>query len=71
MANLFEMGPFERAMDNIVNALGGETDPDVLFYNTLEERDFQNMVRRYGFEDVRRYIQTIETKKLGLRRIFR
>jgi len=51
--------------------MGVETDPEVLLYDGLGKDDFSGLVRRYGFEDVRRYIQTMETKRVGIPPIFR
>lgn len=53
-----------RAFDNISNAVGGNSDPDLDLYNTLTEDDFPKLIRRYGDDNVLEYIQLMEKKRL-------
>ncbi len=62
---------FDDAIEKTAKRMGVETDPDVMKYESLNKDDFDGLVRRYGFEDVRRYIQTMETKRIGIPPIFR
>ena len=66
-----EHNPFKDAANNIAARFGQETDTELIQYGQLKDHHFGGLVRRYGFEDVRRYIQLMEAKKAGIPRLFR
>lgn len=61
------MNPFERAMERIAKRAGEETDKDLITYNSLKPYHFEYLQRKYGFEDTRRYITMMESKRLGIK----
>ena len=63
--------PFKSAANAISARHGQEVDTELLEYLQLKDYHFSGFVRRYGFEDVRRYIQLMETKKAGIPRLFK
>ncbi len=65
-----EESVYERAANNIAKRSGAETDTELLVYNKLDDFNFRGLVRRYGFNDVARYIKIMESKKQGIPRLF-
>ena len=63
--------PFKSAANAIAARHGKDTDTELIQYGQLESHHFSGLVRRYGFEDVRRYIQLMEAKKAGIPRLFK
>ncbi len=63
--------PYEDAANNTAARSGIETDNELIQYGRLDDQHFKGLVRRYGFEDVRRYIQLMEAKRAGIPRILR
>ena len=61
--------PFEDAMKNTLDRLGVEQDEDLMIYNDLKPYHFAGLNRRYGVENVNRYIKIMEAKRLGIKRI--
>jgi hypothetical protein len=58
---------YEQAARNIAERAGEETDEDLLIYNNLKPFHFKALQNKYGFEDVRRYITLMESKRLGIK----
>ena len=63
------MNPYEEAMKNTLKRVGTETDEDLLIYEKLEPFHFKGLNRRYGIENVNRYIKIMEAKRVGIDRI--
>ena len=61
--------PFEDAMKNILERVGTETDPELVTYNTLKPYHFKGLERKYGIENVARYIKIMEAKRQGIPRL--
>jgi len=61
--------PFEEAMKNTLTRIGEEIDEDLITYNKLKPHHFQGLTRRYGFENVQRYIKIMESKRKGIPRL--
>ena len=53
-----------QAFSNVQRAFNVETDPEVRFYDTLKEKDFDNIRAMYGDETVVSYVKAMESKKL-------
>ncbi len=60
---------YEDAAQNIAKRSGQETDTDLATYNSLKPYHFEGLQRKYGFEDVRRYIVLMESKRLGIKTV--
>lgn len=45
---------------------GEEQDKDLELYNSLEEQDFDDMRKRFGFEKTSEYIKVMEAKRMGV-----
>ncbi len=61
--------PFEDAMQNTLKRVGSETDEDLITYNKLKPYHFRGLNRRYGVDNVNRYIKLMEAKRQGIDRI--
>lgn len=61
--------PFEEAMQNTMKRLGMETDEDLIKYEKLEPRHFRGLSRKYGFNNVKRYVKIMESRRKGIKRI--
>ena len=69
MAN--KVSPFDSAMENTLKRIGAETDQSIIAYNKLQPTNFRALQRRYGFDNVQRYIRVMEAKRAGIDRILR
>ena len=58
---------YEQAARNAAERAGEETDDDLLIYNKLTPYHFKRLQNKYGFEDVRRYITLMESKRVGIK----
>jgi hypothetical protein len=58
---------YEQAVQNIAARAGQDTDQDLITYNRLKPYHFKALQNKYGFEDVRRYIVMMESKKKGIK----
>jgi hypothetical protein len=58
---------YEQAVQNIASRAGQDTDQDLVTYNRLKPYHFKALQNKYGFEDVRRYIVMMESKKKGIK----
>ena len=63
--------PYEDAANNTAKRAGIETDNELIQYGQLQDYHFRGLERRYGFEQVRRYITLMEARKAGIPRLFR
>lgn len=52
------------ALKSVRESVGDETDPDLNVYERLSDEDFEWMVKEYGRDEVMRYIETMENKRL-------
>jgi len=64
-----ERNPFSDAMQNILKRVGTETDKDLVVYEKLEDYNFRALNRRYGSDNVNRYIRIMEARRQGIPRI--
>ena len=62
--------PFEQAMKNTLDRVGAETDPALIQYSTLKNTHFRALQRRFGFDNVQRYVRVMEAKRAGIPRLF-
>mgnify|MGYP001573482975 CR=1 FL=1 len=62
--------PFEEAMNNTLKRVGVETDQELVHYATLKDTHFRALTRRFGFDNVQRYIRIMEAKRAGIPRLF-
>ena len=58
---------YEQAVQNIATRAGQDTDKDLIIYNKLEPYHFKALQNKYGFEDVRRYVVMMESKRKGIK----
>jgi hypothetical protein len=63
---LTKKNPFEQAMGNILDRLGEEQDEDLIMYEKMTPFIFRGLARRYGQEEVNRYIKIMEAKRQGI-----
>lgn len=61
--------PFQQAMQNTMKRLGMETDDDLITYEKLQPYHFRALTRRYGLDNVERYIKVMESRRKGIKRI--
>lgn len=61
-------GAMSKALDTMKGAVGGTVDPQVDFYDKLNEADFGVLVEQYGTQDTTRYIEEMERRKMGQKR---
>ena len=61
--------PFERAMKNTLERVGVEQDQELIAYSKLKDTHFRAITRRFGFDNVQRYIRVMEAKKAGIPRL--
>ena len=61
---------YDKAANAIAERAGAETDTDLITYDKLDDFNFRGLVRRYGFNNVARYIKLMESKKAGIPRLF-
>ena len=62
--------PFEQAMKNTLKRAGVETDQELVNYSKLQDTHFRALTRRYGFDNVQRYVRIMEAKRQGIPRLF-
>jgi len=56
------------AMDDLAAmATGEEQDKDLKLYSSLQEQDFDDMRKRYGFDKTAEYIKVMEAKRMGVK----
>jgi hypothetical protein len=55
----------QKAFDRVGKTANIPTDPDLRIYNDLQPKDFEAMTQKYGQDDVMKYIQEMEAKRLG------
>ena len=53
-----------RAFDKVTNVAQTNTDPDLKIYEKLGQEDFAKIMEAYGVDDVTRYIQEMESRKM-------
>ena len=62
------IGGLDRAMDGAIQqldkAVGEPSDPDVIFYNTMNDTDFMALATRYGMPQVQDFIKEMEMRRL-------
>ena len=63
------VNPFEQAMKNTLKRAGVETDQELVQYAKLKDTHFRAITRRFGFDNVQRYVKIMEAKRLGISRI--
>ena len=61
--------PFEQAMGNMMDRLGIEQDEDLITYEQLKPFHFEGLTRKYGVDNVNRYIKIMEAKRQGIPRV--
>lgn len=54
---------FHESAESVRKALGGEPDQHLLLYNTLTDQDLRSILNKYGFDNMQRYIQTMESRR--------
>jgi hypothetical protein len=60
-------GIVDKAFDDLLDKTGsGEGDPDLNRYNQLMPSDFKGLEKRFGKDEVDRYIKTMEAKRMGV-----
>ena len=62
-----EVNLFDQAARNVAERAGQDSDQDLLIYNKLTPFHFKKLQNKYGFEDTRRYIVMMESKRLGIK----
>jgi len=53
-----------QGFDQLTSLNKKNVDEDLELYGTLTEKDFSNLVRQYGNDDVMKYIKTMEARRL-------
>jgi hypothetical protein len=61
--------PFAQAMDNTMKRAGVEQDMELVTYGKLQDTHFRALTRRFGFDNVQRYIRVMEAKRAGIPRL--
>lgn len=54
----------KKAFQRVGRVGNVESDPDLALYGTLKPQDFTELMKVYGEDDVIRYIQDMESKKI-------
>lgn len=54
-----------RAVKRIDKVVGDTKDPDVAFYESLNQADFGRLTNVYGVDNVGSYVKTMEQRRLN------
>jgi len=56
-----------KGFEDGVGVFGVDSDPDLRLYHRINPDSFDELARRYGFENVAEYIRQMELRRLGVK----